>query len=356
MPTVLALETSCDESAAAVLRLNNGRLQVIASRIASQVEKHAQWGGVVPEVASRLHVEALPHLVEEVLQEAGQSMARFDAVAATVTPGLAGALMVGSVTGRSLAALHALPFFGIHHLEGHLASVRLAEHPPRPPYLVLLVSGGHTELIRVGAESEMVRLGRSHDDAAGEAFDKVGRLLGLAYPGGPAIQALAATGDSGRFSLPKGRVSKPGGGFHPYDFSFSGLKTAMLRLVQALSEAGEDLPRADLAASFEQVVADVLVERSLLCANDQGLKTVVMVGGVAANRRLRELMSKRGHEQGVEVHTAPLRYCTDNAAMIGAAALQRLVSGDDGSSLELGVAARWPLDKTEDLYHSPPPF
>ncbi|MEC9028860.1 MAG: tRNA (adenosine(37)-N6)-threonylcarbamoyltransferase complex transferase subunit TsaD, partial [Cyanobacteriota bacterium] len=225
MPTVLALETSCDESAAAVLRLNNGCLQVVASRIASQVEKHAQWGGVVPEVASRLHVEALPHLVEEVLQEAGQSMARFDAVAATVTPGLAGALMVGSVTGRSLAALHALPFFGIHHLEGHLASVRLAEHPPRPPYLVLLVSGGHTELIRVGAESEMVRLGRSHDDAAGEAFDKVGRLLGLAYPGGPAIQALAATGDSGRFSLPKGRVSKPGGGFHPYDFSFSGLKT-----------------------------------------------------------------------------------------------------------------------------------
>ncbi|MED5469406.1 MAG: tRNA (adenosine(37)-N6)-threonylcarbamoyltransferase complex transferase subunit TsaD, partial [Cyanobacteriota bacterium] len=318
MPTVLALETSCDESAAAVLRLNNGCLQVVASRIASQVEKHAQWGGVVPEVASRLHVEALPHLVEEVLQEAGQSMARFDAVAATVTPGLAGALMVGSVTGRSLAALHALPFFGIHHLEGHLASVRLAEHPPRPPYLVLLVSGGHTELIRVGAESEMVRLGRSHDDAAGEAFDKVGRLLGLAYPGGPAIQALAAAGDSGRFSLPKGRVSKPGGGFHPYDFSFSGLKTAMLRLVQALSEAGEDLPRADLAASFEQVVADVLVERSLLCANDQGLKTVVMVGGVAANRRLRELMSKRGQEQGIEVHTAPLRYCTDNAAMIGA--------------------------------------
>ncbi|KZR76410.1 tRNA (adenosine(37)-N6)-threonylcarbamoyltransferase complex transferase subunit TsaD [Prochlorococcus marinus] len=356
MPTVLALETSCDESAAAVLRLNNGCLQVVASRIASQVEKHAQWGGVVPEVASRLHVEALPHLVEEVLQEAGQSMARFDAVAATVTPGLAGALMVGSVTGRSLAALHALPFFGIHHLEGHLASVRLAENPPRPPYLVLLVSGGHTELIRVGTESEMVRLGRSHDDAAGEAFDKVGRLLGLAYPGGPAIQALAAAGDSGRFSLPKGRVSKPGGGFHPYDFSFSGLKTAMLRLVQALSEAGEDLPRADLAASFEQVVADVLVERSLLCANDQGLKTVVMVGGVAANRRLRELMSKRGQEQGIEVHTAPLRYCTDNAAMIGAAALQRLVSGVNCSSLELGVAARWPLDKTEDLYHAPPPF
>ncbi|HGY5541796.1 MAG: tRNA (adenosine(37)-N6)-threonylcarbamoyltransferase complex transferase subunit TsaD [Prochlorococcus sp.] len=356
MATVLALETSCDESAAAVLRFDDGRFQVLASCIASQVEEHAQWGGVVPEVASRLHVEALPHLVGKALMEAGQSMACLDAVAATVTPGLAGALMVGSVTGRALAALHALPFFGIHHLEGHLASVHLGECPPRPPYLVLLVSGGHTELIRVGVGGEMQRLGRSHDDAAGEAFDKVARLLGLSYPGGPAIQALAAAGDPGRFSLPKGRVSKPGGGFHPYDFSFSGLKTAMLRLVQSLSEADECLPLADLAASFEQVVAEVLVERSLLCANDQGLKAVVMVGGVAANRRLRELMGQRGKEQGIEVHTAPLAYCTDNAAMIGAAALQHMASGGGLSSLELGVAARWPLDKVKDLYLDTPPF
>ena len=296
MTSVLALETSCDESAAAfVRRLADGRFDVVASRIASQVEEHARWGGVVPEIASRRHVEALPVLIEQVLDETGESLDRVDAVAATVAPGLAGALMVASVTGRTLAALHQRPFLGVHHLEGHLASVQLAERQPRPPYLVLLVSGGHTELIRVGADGEKERLGRSHDDAAGEAFDKVARLLGLGYPGGPAIQLAAEAGDSQRYPLPKGRISLPGGGFHPYDFSFSGLKTAMLRTVQAETEScrDSDLPLADLAASFEQVVADVLVDRSLRCAADHGIHELVMVGGVAANRRLRTLMLER---------------------------------------------------------------
>ncbi len=356
MALVLALETSCDESAAAIVEAREGRWQVLASRIASQVEEHARWGGVVPEIASRRHVEALPLLVDKVLRESGFAVAELDAVAATVAPGLAGALMVASITGRSLAALHGRPFIGIHHLEGHLASVQLAEQAPKPPYLVLLVSGGHTELIRVDVSGEMVRLGRSHDDAAGEAFDKVARLMDLGYPGGPAIQRAAESGDPTRFALPKGRVSRPGGGFHPYDFSFSGLKTAMLRTVEGLRQQGSELPLADLAASFEQVVADVLVERSLRCAHDQGLDQLVMVGGVAANRRLRALMQEQGLMHQVGVTIAPLEFCTDNAAMIGAAALARLARTAISSSLEIGVAPRWPLDQADDLYKTPPPF
>ncbi|WP_186583150.1 tRNA (adenosine(37)-N6)-threonylcarbamoyltransferase complex transferase subunit TsaD [Synechococcus sp. MEDNS5] len=356
MPKVLALETSCDESAAAVVELCAGRTEVLAHRIASQVEEHAQWGGVVPEIASRRHVEALPHLIGAVLDDAGQTVAEMDAVAATVTPGLVGALMVGSVTGRTLAALHGKPFMGVHHLEAHLASVRLASSPPEPPYVVLLVSGGHTELILVAIDGGLQRLGRSHDDAAGEAFDKVARLLGLAYPGGPAIQAAARDGDPKRFSLPKGRVSRPEGGFYPFDFSFSGLKTAMLRQVESLRAQSDALPLEDLAASFEQVVVDVLVERSLRCCLDRGLHTLVMVGGVAANVRLRGQMERHGRERGVSVHLAPLAYCTDNAAMVGAAALGRLQAGWGASSIRLGVSARWPLEAGGDLYAQDPQF
>jgi len=356
MPTVLALETSCDESAAAVVRQGRGGIELLAHGIASQVEEHAQWGGVVPEIASRRHVEALPYLVDRALQEAGLGLADLDAVAATVAPGLVGALMVGSVTARTLAALHGRPFLGIHHLEAHLASVQLDRHPPERPYLVLLVSGGHTELIRVDQDGVMRRLGRSHDDAAGEAFDKVARLLGQPYPGGPAIQALAETGDANRFRLPKGRVSKREGGYHPYDFSFSGLKTAMLRQVEACRADGAEPPWADLAASFEQVVAEVLVERSLLCCRDSRLERLVMVGGVAANRRLRSLMAERGAAAGVSVHIAPLAFCTDNAAMVGAAALQRLQRNGPPSSLALGVAARWPLEQADALAGSVAPF
>ncbi len=357
MHAVLALETSCDESAAAVLRRHaDGRIEVLASRIASQVEEHARWGGVVPEIASRRHVEALPGLVETVVDEAGVALGQLDAIAATITPGLAGALMVASVTGRTLAALHQRPFLGVHHLEGHLASVMLGDAPPQAPYLVLLVSGGHTELILVADDGGMTRLGRSHDDAAGEAFDKVARLLGLGYPGGPAIQAVSETGDATRFRLPKGRISLPGGGFHPYDFSFSGLKTAMLRTVETLRQNPDPLPLADLAASFEQVVADVLVQRSLRCAEDHGVQQLVMVGGVAANRRLRQSMLEQGKQRGIAVSIAPLAFCTDNAAMIGAAALLRLGQNTECTSLESGVAARWPLDQADALYTPDPPF
>ena len=355
MATVLALETSCDESAAAIVR----DTVVLASAVASQVEEHARWGGVVPEIASRRHVEALPQLIERVCAASGVAAADVDAVAATVAPGLVGALLVASITGRTLARLHRKPFVGVHHLEGHLCSVQLGDPLPSGPFLVLLVSGGHTELVKVEAPGCYERLGRSHDDAAGEAFDKVARLLALGYPGGPAIQAAAVAGDPRRFPLPKGRVSRPGGGFHPYDFSFSGLKTAMLRQVRALEQAaaagGEAVPVADLAASFEQVVAEVLVERSCRCADDHGLDTLVLVGGVAANSRLRALLEQRCAASGLQWRVAPLAYCTDNAAMVGVAAAQRLAMGLS-SPLELGVAARLPLAEARRLYDTPPPF
>ncbi|MEB3331713.1 MAG: tRNA (adenosine(37)-N6)-threonylcarbamoyltransferase complex transferase subunit TsaD [Synechococcaceae cyanobacterium] len=351
MPTVLALETSCDESAAAVV----SEAGVLASAVASQVEEHARWGGVVPEIASRRHLEALPQLVERVLESSGLKPGQLDAVAATVAPGLAGALLVGSVTARTLARLHGLPFLGIHHLEGHLCSADLEAPPPPGPHLVLLVSGGHTELVRVEGPGRYQRLGRSHDDAAGECFDKVARLLGLGYPGGPAIERAATGGDASAFALPKGRVSRPGGGFHPYDFSFSGLKTAMLRQVRALEASGAALPLADLAASFEQVVAEVLVERSCRCAGDQGLSTLVLVGGVAANRRLRALIGARASAMGLELRVAPLAWCTDNAAMIGLAALRRFTAGQRSAG-GLGVSARLPLEQADRLYETRPCF
>jgi len=354
MPTLLALETSCDESAAAVVRDQ----RVLASAVASQVEEHARWGGVVPEIASRRHVEALPGLIEQVMAEADVGYGQLDAIAATAAPGLVGALLVGSVTGRTLARLHGKPFLGVHHLEGHLCSVQLGEPLPPGPYLVLLVSGGHTEMIRVDGPGRYTRLARSRDDAAGEAFDKVARLLELGYPGGPAIQAAAAVGDPARFPLPKGRVSLPEGGFHPYDFSFSGLKSAVLRLVTQLraeQRPGEAFPLADVAASFEQVVADVLVERTTRCARDQGLETLVMVGGVAANRRLRQRLEQRCGELGLQWRLAPLAYCTDNAAMVGVAAEQRLLAGGV-SDIRLAVAPRLALEQAPLLYGAPAPF
>ena len=355
MPTLLALETSCDESAAAVVCNQT----VLASAVATQMEEHARWGGVVPEIASRRHVEALPHLIEQVMAQSGVSYQELDAIAATAAPGLVGALLIGSVTGRSLARLHGKPFLGVHHLEGHLCSVQLGDPLPPGPYLVLLVSGGHTEMIRVDGPGDYTRLARSRDDAAGEAFDKVARLLGLGYPGGPAVQAAAASGDPTRFSLPKGRVSRPEGGFHPYDFSFSGLKTAVLRLVNQLraeeAAGGEPFPLADVAASFEQVVAEVLVERTTRCARDQGLKTIVMVGGVAANHRLRARLEERCQALALEWRVAPLAYCTDNAAMIGVAAEQRFRAGAQ-SSIELAVTPRLPLEQAPVLYEPQAPF
>ncbi len=356
MQTVLALETSCDETAVAVVQFNAGKFQVLANCIASQAAEHAQWGGVVPEIASRRHLESMPFLLEEAVKDSGIGFNEMNAIAATVTPGLTGALLVGSITARTLAELHHLPFLGIHHLEGHLSSAFLSDDPPASPYLLLLVSGGHTELIRVDRNLVYKRVGFSHDDAAGEAFDKVARLLGLPYPGGPEIENIAKNGNPKRFLFPKGRVSNPEGGFFPYDFSFSGLKTAVLRQIEKINLLEDELPKADLAASFEQVVAEVLVERSLKYALDHGIKSLVMVGGVAANNRLREIMSEEASKKSIAVHIAPKAFCTDNAAMIGTAALLRLESMTRPSSIELGVSARFQLDQSDLLYQAEPPF
>jgi N6-L-threonylcarbamoyladenine synthase len=356
MSIILSLETSCDESAAALLSNEKGKIELLAQEIASQIEEHSRWGGVVPEIASRRHLENLPFLIKQVFINSKLQIENIDAVAATVTPGLAGSLLVGSITARTIANFYQIPFLGIHHLEGHLSSIYLAKDHPNPPFLVLLVSGGHTELIKVDAEHKYHRLGRSHDDAAGEAFDKVARLLGLPYPGGPAIQTIAKYGDPKRFLFPKGRVSKPEGGFYPYDFSFSGLKTAVFRQINKIKSENKKLPLEDIAASFENVVAEVLVERSIRCAIDEGLNSLVLVGGVAANERLRKMMLEKAFENSIKIALAPMEFCTDNAAMIGAAGLLRLSSRNNQSSMELGVSARWPLEKSDLLYDYNPPF
>jgi len=349
---VLALETSCDETAVALVDDHH----VLANVVASQVASHAPYGGVVPELAARQHVELLPHLVDQAFAEAPISWHEVDAVAATVAPGLVGALLVGLTTGKTMALLHNKPFLAIHHLEGHLCSVQLTDGPaPQPPFLVLLVSGGHTQLVRVDAPGVYVLCGATVDDAAGEAFDKVARLLGLGYPGGPAIQAVATGGCAQRFPFPHGRVGRPGGGYYPYAFSFSGLKTAVMRSIEALGGPGAPLPVADLAASFEATVATVLSSRSVGCAVDQGLSQLVVVGGVAANRRLRQDLEHRCQARGISLTMAPLQFCGDNAAMIAMAANQRLAEGWR-SPLGIGVSSRLSLGDISCLYDPRPPF
>ena len=350
---VLALETSCDETAVALV---DGH-QVLANVVASQVASHAPYGGVVPELAARRHVELLPHLVDQAFGEAGIDWDDVNAVAATATPGLVGALLVGLTTGKTMALIHGKPFLAVHHLEGHLCSAQLTggPPPPEPPFLVLLVSGGHTQLVRVDGPGTYQLCGATVDDAAGEAFDKVARLLGLDYPGGPAVEAVAGGGDPRRFAFPQGRVGCRGGGYEPYAFSFSGLKTAVLRCIEGLQRRGEPLPVADLAASFEFTVATVLSSRSVCCALDQGLSRLVVVGGVAANRRLRQALEQRCREEGITLALAPLAFCGDNAAMIGVAAGQRLASGCQ-SPWTIGVSPRLPLQEAGCLYSSQPPF
>ena len=356
MPKVLAIETSCDETSASIVSNSDDIYKIHSNIVASQIEDHSKWGGVVPELAARKHLELIPFVLEQALQESKITIEEIDCIASTVTPGLVGCLRVGSITARALCTLYSKPFLGIHHLEGHLSSILFSKNYPKPPFLTLLVSGGHTELIKVGKKREMQRLGRSYDDAAGEAFDKVGRLLGLSYPGGPAIAKIATKGNAFKFNLPKCKISDKEGGFLKYDFSFSGLKTAVLRLVEKINRNGEDIPISDIAASFERVVAEVLVERTIKCSVDNDLDNIVVVGGVAANETLRKMMIEEAHKKSITVHLAPTNLCTDNAAMIGAAALFRLQFMPHESSLKLGVSGKLPIDQANTLYEKTPPF
>jgi N6-L-threonylcarbamoyladenine synthase len=346
MATVLALETSCDETAAAVVR---DRV-VLSNVVASQIDIHRRFGGVVPEVASRAHVENMGAVTATALEQAGLDWGAIDGIAATCAPGLVGALMVGLTAGKTLAMVHHKPFLGVHHLEGHIYATYLSQPELQPPFLCLLVSGGHTSLIHVRGCGDYAVLGQTRDDAAGEAFDKVARLLGLGYPGGPIIDKLAAQGDATAFPLPEGNISLPEGGFHRYDSSFSGLKTAVLRLVQSLKDQGVDpLPVADLAASFQATVARSLTKRTLNCALDYGLTTIAVGGGVAANSGLRQRLTTAAAEHGLTVLFPPLKYCTDNAAMIACAAADHLAHGHE-SAWSVGTQSRMPLTEVMGLY------
>jgi len=343
MSTVLAIETSCDETAVAIVQDR----QVLSNIVSSQILVHQPYGGVVPEVASRQHLETINWAIEQALIESGLDWAGIDGVAATSAPGLVGALLVGLTAGKTLAMLHQKPFLAMHHLEGHIYASYLAYPDLQPPFLCLLVSGGHTSLIHVHDCGRYETLGQTRDDAAGEAFDKVARLLKLGYPGGPAIDRLAQAGNPTAFALPEGKVSLPSGGYHPYDSSFSGLKTAVLRLTQSLP--AEALPVADLAASFQAAVAKALTKRAIICAHDMGLKTIVVGGGVAANSGLRQHLQTAADDAGLRVLFPSLKFCTDNAAMIACAAADHLNRGHR-SPLTLGAQSRMPLADVMQLY------
>lgn len=345
MTTVLAIETSCDETAVAIV---NNR-QVLSNVVASQISVHKNYGGVVPEVASRLHLETINAAITLALEEAQLDWSEIDGVAATCAPGLVGALLVGLTAAKTLCMVHSLPFLGVHHLEGHIYANYLTEPTLNPPFLSLLVSGGHTSLIHVKDCGIYESLGSTRDDAAGEAFDKVARLLKLGYPGGPIIDKLAQQGNSNAFKLPEGRVSLPEGGYHPYDASFSGLKTAVSRLVQQLEQNNPVVPVADVAASFQNTVARALTKRAIKCAVDYKLKVITVGGGVAANSALREQLKAAAGVHNLQVLFPSLKFCTDNAAMIGCCAAEHLSRGHT-SSLNLGVESRLPLSKVMDLY------
>lgn len=345
MACVLAIETSCDETSVAVVKDRHCCSNVVAS----QIPVHRQYGGVVPEVASRSHLETINQAIAQSLAEAQLDWGAIDGIAATCAPGLVGSLLVGLTAAKTLAIVHQKPFIGVHHLEGHIYATYLSEPELEPPFLCLLVSGGHTSLIYVKDCGHYETLGETRDDAAGEAFDKVARLLKLSYPGGPVIDRLAKEGNPKAFPLPEGKVSRPNGGYHPYDSSFSGLKTAVLRLVQKLAQDGSELPVPDIAASFQDTVARSLTKRAIACARDYGLNTIAVGGGVAANSGLRKHLHEAAVEHNLRVLFPPLMYCTDNAAMIGCAAADHLNRGHI-SPLTLGVQSRLPLTRVMELY------
>lgn len=336
LPLVLGIESSCDETAAAVVR--NGR-EVLSSVVVSQIAIHAKYGGVVPEVAGRAHLDQILPVIDRALAEAGLTLEDIDGLAATARPGLVGSLLVGFSTAKALAFQRSLPWVDVHHIEAHVYAA-LMEHAIELPVCALVVSGGHTALYRVEAYDRMQLLAKTLDDAAGEAFDKVAVLLGLAYPGGPSVSKLATEGDPERYAFPRYRA-KPG---RP-SFSFSGLKTAVLyhlrggNVTQPTPEP-EDIPdRADVAASFEAAAVDSLVRPTLAAAEEQGLERIVAVGGVACNRRLRNELTAAGNARGLQVQFPSPAFCTDNAAMIAGLGYQLLRTGKR-AQLDANVSPR----------------
>ncbi|MGB4592359.1 MAG: tRNA (adenosine(37)-N6)-threonylcarbamoyltransferase complex transferase subunit TsaD [Coriobacteriia bacterium] len=332
---LLAIETSCDETAAAVMR---GGSELLSSVVATQVDFHARFGGVVPEIASRKHTEAIVGVVDEALERAGVALGDLDAIAVTYGPGLIGALVVGVAYAKGLSFGTGLPLVGVNHLEGHIFANRLADPELEPPLVALVVSGGHTSLIHVPAWGEYRTMGSTLDDAAGEAFDKVAKLLGLGYPGGPAISKLAESGDPGAIAFPRAMLHSG-----DYDFSLSGLKTAVITYVRKEKEAGREIDLPDLAASFQRAVIDVQVAKTLRAAEETGVHSVCLAGGVAANAALRSALGGALGARGIHLSVPPFELCTDNAAMIAAAGHHRLVRGHF-LGLDAEATASLPLD------------
>ncbi|KZO57762.1 tRNA (adenosine(37)-N6)-threonylcarbamoyltransferase complex transferase subunit TsaD [Dietzia cinnamea] len=343
MRTVMGIESSCDETGVAVARVHDdGRADLLSDVVASSMSEHARFGGVVPEIASRAHLEALVPTVRAALAEAG--VERPDAVAATIGPGLSGALLVGSSAAKAYAAAWGVPFYAVNHLVGHVA-VAGFDGGPLGECVALLVSGGHTQLLHVRSLTEpVVELGSTVDDAAGEAYDKVARLLGLGYPGGPVIDRLAATGDPRAIAFPRG-MTGPRDARH--DFSFSGLKTAVARRIEAAERDGERLAVADVAASFQDAVADVLTMKAVRACTDLGVDTLLIGGGVAANSRLRDLAAHRCAEAGLTLRVPRPRLCTDNGAMVVGVASALLTSGAAPSPLTVAADPGLPVEVTQ---------
>ena len=341
---VLGIETSCDETGVAIYDSDAG---LLAHGLHSQIDLHAAYGGVVPELASRDHIRRLPLLIKQTLMDAGLGAGDVDAVAYTSGPGLAGALLVGASVAESFAMARGIPALPVHHLEGHLLSPMLSADPPAFPFVALLVSGGHTQLMRVRGVGDYALLGESVDDAAGEAFDKTAKLLGLGYPGGPQLAKLAEQGVAGRFRLPRPMLHSG-----DLDFSFSGLKTAVLNVVSAPGWNPADM--ADLAAEFQQAVVEVLCAKSLAALKKVGLKTLVVAGGVGANLQLRAVLDAAVSGRGGRVHYPEPALCTDNGAMIAFAGALRFAAGESGPEIcAVRIRPRWPLVDLQPPTRSP---
>lgn len=343
-PLVLGIETSCDETGVGIVR----GTELLANAIASSMEEHARYGGVVPEVAARAHLEALGPTIRAALDEASVDLADLDAVAVTSGPGLAGALMVGVGAAKALALSLEKPIYAVNHLVGHVGADLLGDRPLETPSVALLVSGGHTSLLLVrDLDSDVELLGETIDDAAGEAFDKVARLLGLPYPGGPEIDRAAVGGDPDAIRFPRGLTRPKDLERHRYDFSFSGLKTAVARWVEQREAAGEPVPLADVAASFREAVVDVLVSKAIAACTDLGMPRLLLGGGVVANRRLREVAEQRADAAGIALRIPPLSLCTDNGAMIAALGARLIMAGHPASTLDFGADSTLPVTEIQ---------
>ncbi len=317
---ILAIESSCDETAVAIIK--NGH-EILANVVSTQIEIHRRYGGVVPEIASRKHLELINAVVQEALDQAHMILDDVTHIAVTYGPGLVGALLVGVATAKALAFSSGKPLIGVHHIEGHICANFLVKQDFQFPLVCLVVSGGHTNIIKITDHGQYLLLGQTKDDAAGEAYDKIARAIGLPYPGGPHIEQLAKEGNADAIELPRAWMGEDN-----YDFSFSGLKSAVLNYLNKAKMKGEEVNPADVAASFQQAVLDVLVQKTVRAAVENGVDTILLAGGVAANGTLRNQLQNAASEHQIQVHYPPIHFCTDNAAMIGAAAHYKAVKGD----------------------------